>query len=245
MMKQSTSNTNPRFTVIIPTKNRTEYLAHTLRTCMIQNYEPFEVIVSDDGSTDNTREVVAEASRKDARIRYTTPQDAMGMRENFEHALRETKPGYVIALGGDDGLLPNGIKGMCEALQSTGTELLAWPAPIYTYPGVRGSAGQLIISRRKESKIVNSRDFLQRQSQNLHYLSDVESPMFYVKGVVSTVLVDRVRQRTPDGRFYSCPTPGWLLRNCARGRSSSIRIFKQALFNICAFPNISRVSLPG
>src|SRR5687768_8165645 len=93
----------PRFTVIIPTKNRAEYLRHTLRTCMIQGYEPFEVIVSDDGSTDNTREVVSDANRQDSRIRYTRPERGNGMRENFEHALNEVKPGFVIALGGDDG----------------------------------------------------------------------------------------------------------------------------------------------
>ena len=121
----------PRFTVIIPTKNRAEYLLHTLRTCMIQSYEPFEVIVSDDGSTDNTREVVADATRQDPRIRYTRPERLKGMRDNFEHALNEVKPGFVIALGGDDGLLPNGIARMHELLRSTGTELLAWPAPIF------------------------------------------------------------------------------------------------------------------
>jgi glycosyltransferase involved in cell wall biosynthesis len=206
-MNKDNRESRPRFTVIIPTRNRAEYLAHTLRTCMIQNYESLDVIVSDDGSTDNTREVVAEATRFDPRIRYTTPKDAKGMRENFEHALREVDPGYVIALGGDDGLLPNGIRGMHEVLQTTGTDLLAWPAPIYTYPGVRSSAGQLVISRRKGTKILDSQEFLRRQARTLHYLSDVESPMFYVKGVVSTALVDRVRQRSPDGRFYSCSTP--------------------------------------
>jgi hypothetical protein len=197
----------PRFTVIIPTKDRAEYLAHTLRTCMMQDYEPFEVIVSDDGSSDNTREVVAEATRLDPRIRYTSPDRGQGMRENFEHALREVKPGYVIALGGDDGLLPYGVVGMRDLLQSSGTELAAWPAPVFTYAGARGSTGQLVVHRHRGTRIVESRTFLERQARNLHYLSDVESPMFYVKGVASTTLVDRVRQRSPDGRFYSCPTP--------------------------------------
>jgi hypothetical protein len=174
---------------------------------MIQAYEPFEVIVSDDGSTDNTRDVVAEATRLDPRIRYTRPEGVQGMRENFEHALRQVKPGFVIALGGDDGLMPNGINGMHELLTETETDLLAWPAPIFVYPGVRDASGQLVINRRKGTKIIDAREFLQRQARTLHYLSDVESPMFYVKGVASTGLVDRVRQRSPDGRFYSCPTP--------------------------------------
>src|SRR5450759_1359590 len=114
---------NPRFTVIIPTKDRARYTYHTLRTCALQDYENLEVIVSDDGSTDDTREVVEDASRKDPRIRYVSPGAAVGMLENFEFALDQVKPGYVIALGGDDGLLPYGIRGMRDVLQDTKQEM--------------------------------------------------------------------------------------------------------------------------
>lgn len=195
------------FTVIIPCKDRASYLQHTLRTCMLQDYEPLEVLVSDDGSSDNTREVVEDASRHDPRIHYLSPGADAGMRENFEFALRQVKPGFVIALGGDDGLLPYGIRGMHEVMYETGTDLLAWPAPVYSYPNVRGPKGQLAIYRRKGLRTIDSRHFLCRQAKNLHYISDVESPMFYVKGVASTALINRVRSRSPVGRFYSCPTP--------------------------------------
>jgi glycosyltransferase involved in cell wall biosynthesis len=174
---------------------------------MMQNYEPLEIMVSDDGSTDNTREVVEDAARHDARIRYISLGAEVGMRDNFEYALRQVKPGFVIALGGDDGLLPDGILGMREVLRDTDMDLLAWPAPVYTYPNVRGSKGQLAIYHQGGLKIVDSHQFLCRQAKNLHYLSDIESPMFYVKGVASTILIDRVRNRSQDGRFYSCPTP--------------------------------------
>jgi len=207
MTAQGNKDTSPLFTVIIPNKNRAKYLHHTLRTCMMQNYEPFEVLVSDDGSTDNAREVVEDASRRDSRIRYISPGSGIGMRDNFEFALRQVKPGFVIALGGDDGLLPGGIKGMCEVLRDTGMDLLAWPAPLYSYPNVFGSNGQLAIYHRRGQKIIDSHQFLCRQVKNLHYLGDIESPMFYVKGVASTKLIDRVRNRSVDGRFYSCPTP--------------------------------------
>lgn len=100
MIKQGNKETSPLFTVIIPNKNRANFLHHTLRTCMMQNYEPLEVLVSDDGSTDNTREVVEEASRRDSRIRYISPGSGIGMRDNFEFALRQVKPGFVTTLGG-------------------------------------------------------------------------------------------------------------------------------------------------
>jgi len=212
MAKEGIKDTLPLFTVIIPTENRAKYLHHTLRTCTMQNYEPLEVLVSDDGSTDNTREVVEEASRRDSRIRYISPGVRVGMRDNFEYALRQVKPGFVIALGGDDGLLPDGITGMYEVLRDTRMDLLAWPAPVYSYPNVRElssglSHGELYIYHRRESKIIDSHQFLSRQAKNLSYIHDIESPMFYVKGVASTTLIDRVRNRSLDGRFYSCPTP--------------------------------------
>jgi glycosyltransferase involved in cell wall biosynthesis len=202
-----TEDTRPLFTVIIPTKNRAEYLHDTLRTCTVQDYERLEVVVADDASTDNTREVVQAAASIDSRIRYTRADEAIGMRENFERALAQARPGFVIALGGDDGLLPGGIRSMLEALRQTGTDLLTWAAPVYRYPSEHCEGGQLTMVRRRGLRLIDSHEFLCRQAKNLHYLSDIECPMFYVKGVVSTSLVDQVRRRTPDGRFYSCPTP--------------------------------------
>ena len=207
MTKHGANETSPLFTVIIPNKNRARFLHHTLRTCAMQNYERLEVIVSDDASTENTRDVVEDAARRDPRIRSVFHESPIGMRENFEFALRQAKSGFVIALGGDDGLLPDGIQGMRDLLRETSTELLAWSAPIYTYPGVRGTNGQLAIYRTRGTKLIESKEFLARQAKNLHYLSDIESPMCYVKGVASTTLIDRVRRRSADGRFYACPTP--------------------------------------
>lgn len=211
-MSLTKKDSHPRFSVIIPTKNRAEYLHHSLRTCTLQDYDNLEVIVADDGSTDHTRDVVEEAARKDPRIRYITPGGAGGMRDNFEFALSQVKAGYVLALGGDDGLLPYGIRGMRETLQETGQELLAWPTPIYLYEGARSPTAQLILHARNgrlcsERRIIKSRDFLANQVKTLHYVTDIESPMIYVKGVASTDLIDRVRKRSPDGRFYRPSTP--------------------------------------
>ncbi|WP_243330187.1 glycosyltransferase family 2 protein [Mesoterricola sediminis] len=197
----------PRFTVIIPTKDRAEYLKHTLRTCALQDYDNLEILVSDDGSTDQTREVVEEAGRKDPRIRYVTPGGCVGMRDNFEFALDQVKPGFVIAMGGDDGILPYGVSRLADFLLETGLELAAWPAPMFSYAKARMETGQLVLHRPRKSRIVESSIFLARQVETLNYIADIESPMFYVKGVASTRLVDQVRRRSPEGRFYVCPTP--------------------------------------
>jgi len=200
------AESKPLFTVIIPTKDRAEYLYHTLRTCSNQEYENLEIIVSDDGSTDNTEAVTLEAARKDPRIRYITP-GSVGMRDNFEFALDHVRPGYVIALGGDDGILPYGISQMSRILEETGMDILSWRMLHFAYPAARSGNGLLSLYRPGKSRILRSSDYLARQVRNLHYNDDSESPMFYIKGVVATKLIERVRSRTSDGRFYVCPTP--------------------------------------
>lgn len=202
-----TRDNHPLFTVIIPTKDRAEYLHHTLRTCSLQDYDNLEIIVSDDGSTDSTREVVEEAARKDPRIRYISPGGCVGMRDNFEFALNCVRPGYVMALGGDDGLMPYGIQGMRDLLMESQQEMLAWATPAFFYAKAKMQTGQLVLPLKNKEKIINSQEFLDRQSRDLFYVADVESPMFYVKGVTSTRLVERVRNRSTDGRFYVCSTP--------------------------------------
>jgi len=206
------SDPSPRFTVLIPTKDRADYLAQTLRTCAIQEYDNLRVVVVDDGSTDHTRDVVEDAARRDPRIRYASQGRNVGMLENFEFALRQAEPGYVLALGGDDGLLPYAISGMRDALRASGQELLAWPTPIFNYAGSRSPRGQLILPMdglrlQHRSREIDAHAFLAKQARDLYYVIDIESPMFYVKGVTSTALIDRVRSRTPGGRFWACSTP--------------------------------------
>lgn len=198
----------PRFTVIIPQKDRAEYLIHTLRTCMIQDYPNFEIIVGDDCSEDNTVEMVRELQKQDSRIKLLAHDHHVGMRMNFELALAEVKEGYVMALGGDDGLVPGCIWRMYEIIKETGTKLLTWSQATFKYL-IEGHASTIFtVPRRKFDgvKMVKSSDFLNKISKSMYYMVD-DCPMFYIKGVASTELVDRVKSRTPDGCFYYCPTP--------------------------------------
>ena len=149
-------DSKPLVTAIIPAKNRAPYLYHTLRTCALQEYERLEVIGSDDVGTDDMRDVVGSAQVRDPHIRCVAPGGSVGMRENFEFALRQVQPGYVMALGADDGLLPHGVEGIEEVLAETTQELLAWSAPVFAYPNTRVEQSQLILSRQDHTRVIQS-----------------------------------------------------------------------------------------
>jgi glycosyltransferase involved in cell wall biosynthesis len=198
----------PLFTVIIPQKNRAEYLIHTLRTCMIQDYPNFEVIVSDDCSNDNSVEVVRELMNKDSRIKLFAHGNHLGMRDNFEFALNQVRPGYVMALGGDDGLVPGCIWRMYSILSSTNRELLTWTPSGFTYSDYEGGKNIFYVKRKKNVgvKFIRSEKFLNNLSKTFLYQVD-ECPMLFMKAVASTSLINRVKSRTKDNSFYYCATP--------------------------------------
>lgn len=197
----------PRITVIIPEKNRAEYLGWTLKTCIMQEYPNFEIIVSDDCSDDNSAEVALEMAKIDSRIRVFAHDHHLGMRDNFEFALSQVQPGYVFALGGDDGICAGGVQRMYELLTESGRELLCWSRTPYYYTNNAGNPGRLQLQRKDmELKILRSEDYLNKVAKTFNYLIN-ECPMFYIKGIASTNLIERVKARTPDHCFYQCPTP--------------------------------------
>lgn len=98
---------HPKISVIIPLFNRSSLIPETLDSVRSQSYPHWEVIVVDDGSTDNSIEVVQQFARHDKRIRVFSrqrePKGAPTCRNiGVERACGE----YVIFLDSDDLLAP-------------------------------------------------------------------------------------------------------------------------------------------
>ena len=91
-----------KVSICIPTYNRSDYLQYSVNSVLKQTYTDFELIICDDGSTDNTPEVVT--SWNDSRIRYLRHAENIGrsrnMRSGFDAALGE----YFIKFDDDDAL---------------------------------------------------------------------------------------------------------------------------------------------
>jgi len=130
------------------------------------------------------------------------------MRNNFEFALNQVQSGYVMALGGDDGLVPGCIWRMHEILSTTKRELLTWTPAAFSYPNYEGGKNIFYLKRKRNIgvRFIKSEAFLNKIAKSFLYQIE-ECPMFYMKGVASTELVKRVKSRTPDNSFYYCPTP--------------------------------------
>ena len=108
----------PKVSVVIPTRNRHDVLLHCLRTVVEQDHENLEIIVSDNASTPETRDVVE--SFKSPRMRYVNTGKPLSMSHNFEFALSHVTGDWISVLGDDDGLLPGGIRRALDKLVPSG-----------------------------------------------------------------------------------------------------------------------------
>jgi glycosyltransferase involved in cell wall biosynthesis len=94
------------FSVIIPTYNRAGFIVEAVDTVLKQTYQEFEIIVVDDGSIDNTGEVINNKYRSDSRVRYFHKQnEERGAARNF--GLRQAKGQYAVFFDSDDLMKPH------------------------------------------------------------------------------------------------------------------------------------------
>jgi glycosyltransferase involved in cell wall biosynthesis len=104
----------PTVSVIIPTYNRAFMLKEAIQSVLDQTYSDYEVIVVDDGSTDNTREVVNALS--DKRVRYVF-QENRERSAARNHALSLARGRYIAFLDSDDLFLPTKLEKQVAALE--------------------------------------------------------------------------------------------------------------------------------
>lgn len=123
----------PLLSLIIPTRERAQTLVHTLATALDQRSQEFEVVVSDNASEDDTRQVVDGAG--DPRVRYFNTGRRLSMCDNYEFALENARGDYAVIIGDDDAVLPGRLDALLERLGSLPEPLThMWPLHVYDWP---------------------------------------------------------------------------------------------------------------
>jgi len=113
-MKELPATMEIKFTIVIPTHNREKLIPFALDSLLAQAFPSFEVIVVDDGSTDNTEEVVARF--KDKRVQYVKVSNGeRGRARNVGTLIARGE--YVTFLDSDDVFYPDHLKKAADFIQ--------------------------------------------------------------------------------------------------------------------------------
>lgn len=124
-----------KFSIVIPTQNRSRMLAVVVRHAMQPDHEHFEVIVSDNSTTEEQRQLNAQALSEyigHSNFRIVYPPQILSAPEHFEFALNSATGDYVAFLTDKMVILPGLLPKVEAVIADTGAEIVNWAYAPYT-----------------------------------------------------------------------------------------------------------------
>ncbi len=94
--------TDDLVSIITPIYNAAKFIDATVRSVLAQTYKNWELLVADDGSTDNSRDIVEQYARRDLRIRLLRLDKNQGVAAARNAAIRAARGRYIAFLDSDD-----------------------------------------------------------------------------------------------------------------------------------------------
>ncbi|MBI4341881.1 MAG: glycosyltransferase [Candidatus Omnitrophica bacterium] len=107
----------PLVSVLMATYNRAAFLPQAIESVLAQTYPHWELVIINDGSTDNTRQIVESFQARDARIRYVY-QANQGLAASRHHGVRLCRGKYIAFLDDDDLYLPDKLEQQVAFLEA-------------------------------------------------------------------------------------------------------------------------------
>jgi len=109
--------TEPKVSIGLPVFNGENYLATALHSIVNQDYEDFELIISDNASYDRTAAICKDAAERDKRIRYSRVEVNCGAAPNFRRVFQLSTAKYFKWATHDDVCLPGFLKRCVETME--------------------------------------------------------------------------------------------------------------------------------
>lgn len=228
-----------KFSIALPTRNRLEYLRYAVETVRRQDYDDWEVVISDNCSDDDIAGYVAGVG--DPRIRHVRTTRIMPVTDNWNNALERCAGDYVTMLGDDDGLMPGYFRRLRALLEEfRQPDFVYTGAYLFTYPNVmpqaprshfqpygyafflQGATRPYVLPRNLALRAVaTALDFRVRYGFNMQFVA---------------VRHDFIRSLRPHGPFYQSPFPDYYAMNALFLKAQRIVVCPEPLVAIGVTP---------
>ena len=195
--KNEATHPHPTVSVLIPTYNRSDLLPRAIESILNQTFADFELIIVDDGSVDNTVQILRKYIRQDDRIRVYFNHQNKGIGYSRNRLIDLSRAPYLAIMDSDDFSFPNRLQDEVDYLQKrpdvdwvSGLVLfLDHPSEIMTYYSqkeqhipvelffkcaVSHSASMV----RKQYLVENNLRYNEHILLNFYYENDMPEPLF-------------------------------------------------------------------
>lgn len=179
----------PTVSVITPTYNRGNIVAETIKSILTQSYKDFELLVIDDGSADNTRQIIS--ALPDSRIKYIYKQNG-GVSSARNLGLKEATGEFIAFLDSDDFWPQDFLATMLDALRKNPDCGLA-----YCLTSVKSANGE--IKNYDSSQRCHSGDITEQLFMNSVIWP---SATIFRKSISENIFFDTQLKNAEDSDFF-------------------------------------------
>lgn len=206
----------PLFSFVIPTRNRARYLQFALQSCLEQEFDDYEIIISDNNSSDSTKEVVRRFDN--GKVRYFNTEKDVGLTDNFENGITKAKGEYVLMLADDEAYVRSALRQLEYWIGKTNAPAISFGRTPFLFPGLPGLQSS---ADENKSGILYVRPFTRKvawvpSSHALEIAFSLKTleegycgralPLS-VKSVVRKDVIEAITRKV--GCFQIPPTPDW------------------------------------
>jgi len=131
MPSTNVSSASPAVTVGVPVYNAEQYLAQTLRSILSQTFTSFELVISDNASTDGTPAICAGFARTDPRVRYVRQARNIGAPRNYNALVALARGRYLKWSSSNDLIEPQFLAACVPILEARQDVVLVYPRTRY------------------------------------------------------------------------------------------------------------------
>lgn len=110
--------------VVMACYNHEKYVAQAIESVLKQSFRDLELVVVDDGSSDNSPNIIMKYAFEDARVRPFFHQKNMGIARTLNDCLKETRGRYLGFIGSDDAWLPHKLTQQLELIKDNEDKIL-------------------------------------------------------------------------------------------------------------------------
>ena len=148
--------------ILMATYNGEKYLREQIDSILEQTYSKIRLIISDDCSTDNTREIIKEYEEKDSRVKVYYQQNNLGYVKNFEFLLTKVQSEVYMLSDQDDIWLPEKVENTYSFLKNNNADLVFTDLMVVDEQEniISNSFNNLMKLTRKINKTINSKELV-------------------------------------------------------------------------------------
>ncbi len=232
------------FTVVMPAYNAAAYLSQTIESVLSQSFTNFELIIIDDGSTDDTNKIAQEYSQKDNRVKVLS-QSNQGVSATRNKGINLSQSKYIAFIDADDKWFPEKLKSHFEHLEKNPRNGVSYAKVEFLHPDgnhtgkiARGRLSKLqpqhflyenptmtvsnIVVRRQVFEEIGGFDCTMSYSEDMDFLFRTACSHWKIEGIDQPLLGYRTTQGGLSSQLYKMEE-GWeILMSKARAKTPEL-----------------------